>query len=413
MLAVAVARVAVDAIRSQAPLRPAPRRLACLAFAAIVCLYALIPQDVLDEAGAKAVMYGPARADPRRRLLPRPLARARPPGAAPPRLGAARRRGGARRGRTRRPVRRRRRVVAKLWGGRLLPLRARVRLSRAGRTARQLGVQYRGRSVPPPGRELHQPARNGVRARRGAALRQALPGRTGGGGRSPPKLVALCAAALLFTLSRSSLLALAGAFVVLAVALELVAVAATAVVLAAGVGFAFAFTSVAPETHFFPEDLPYQGRAGPQARRPSRRQLARAQSWRAIAAEPLAEPPRWDRDRLRAPTGYGLGNAGAIAVRFGVPLRAGESNYTETGVETGLAGALLFIVWSLALLLALVRAAWAAGDGVSALRHRRCRGSPGGLCSPWPCRPMPTACPGSPTASGGSAGRLCDLSDRG
>ena len=49
-------------------------------------------------------------------------------------------------------------------------------------------------------------------------------------------------------------------------------------------------------------------------------------------------------------------------MRFGVPLRAGESNYTETGVETGLAGALLLIAWSLALLVALVRSAWAAAD---------------------------------------------------
>jgi glycerol-3-phosphate acyltransferase PlsY len=45
-----------------------------------------------------------------------------------------------------------------------------------------------------------------------------------------------------------------------------------------------------------------------------------------------------------------------------VPLRAGESNYTETGVATGLAGVLLLIAWSLALLVALVRAAWAATD---------------------------------------------------
>ena len=44
-----------------------------------------------------------------------------------------------------------------------------------------------------------------------------------------------------------------------------------------------------------------------------------------------------------------------------MPLRAGESNYTETGVEAGLAGALLLIAWSLALLVALVRSAWAAG----------------------------------------------------
>jgi O-antigen ligase len=47
-----------------------------------------------------------------------------------------------------------------------------------------------------------------------------------------------------------------------------------------------------------------------------------------------------------------------------VPLRAGESNYTETGVEAGLVGALLLIAWSLALLVGLIRSAWAATDGV-------------------------------------------------
>jgi hypothetical protein len=55
--------------------------------------------------------------------------------------------------------------------------------------------------------------------------------------------------------------------------------------------------------------------------------------------------------------GFGLGNAGTTAQRFGVTLKAGESNYTELGVETGLAGALLFIAWSLALFVGLVRAA--------------------------------------------------------
>src|SRR5262249_4964239 len=53
---------------------------------------------------------------------------------------------------------------------------------------------------------------------------------------------------------------------------------------------------------------------------------------------------------------------GATASRFGVPLKAGESNYTETGAETGLLGVLLLIAWNLALLGGLVRAAWAAEE---------------------------------------------------
>ena len=144
--------------------------------------------------------------------------------------------------------------------------------------------------------------------------------------------------------------------------------------LAAGVGFAFAFTSVAPETHFFPEDLPYQEE---QARKHG--DLPGGSSLALNPGEPSLRS-HWQslRDGIETvfehPQGYGLGNAGAIAVRFGVPLRAGESNYTETGVEAGLAGALLLIAWSLALLVGLVRSAWAATDATfRAGRGRRRR----------------------------------------
>jgi hypothetical protein len=62
---------------------------------------------------------------------------------------------------------------------------------------------------------------------------------------------------------------------------------------------------------------------------------------------------------VRHPWGFGLGNAGVTAERTHVTLRAGESTYTELGVETGLAGALVFIAWCLVLLRgALRRRAW-------------------------------------------------------
>ena len=38
-----------------------------------------------------------------------------------------------------------------------------------------------------------------------------------------------------------------------------------------------------------------------------------------------------------------------------MPPKAGESNYTELGVETGLLGALLFIAWNLGVLAVFVR----------------------------------------------------------
>ncbi|HEX7526958.1 MAG TPA: hypothetical protein VF327_11660, partial [Gaiellaceae bacterium] len=60
-------------------------------------------------------------------------------------------------------------------------------------------------------------------------------------------------------------------------------------------------------------------------------------------------------------------NAGQTASRTGgaTPVKAGESNYTELGVELGLFGSLLWVAWGLALLAGLVRAGyderWAAG----------------------------------------------------
>jgi hypothetical protein len=171
-------------------------------------------------------------------------------------------------------------------------------------------------------------------------------------------LAAVCAAGLLFTVSRSALVALAAGLLVLAVATRrLWPVGAAVAAVAVGVGFAAAFTEIAPRTHFFQEDLPYQiARArregglpegGPTALNPGEPSL------RSHAANL--------RDGLetvvRHPQGFGLGNAGATAARFDVPLRAGESNYTEIGVETGLLGLLLFTAWNLALLLGLVRAA--------------------------------------------------------
>jgi O-antigen ligase len=59
---------------------------------------------------------------------------------------------------------------------------------------------------------------------------------------------------------------------------------------------------------------------------------------------------------LRHPQGYGLGNAGQAAARTGTPIKAGESNYTELGAEMGVLGTLLFVAWSLAILVALWRA---------------------------------------------------------
>ena len=73
---------------------------------------------------------------------------------------------------------------------------------------------------------------------------------------------------------------------------------------------------------------------------------------------------------IHHPQGYGLGNAGQTASRTETPIKAGESNYTEIGAETGLLGSFLWTAWGLATLVALLvvarRTGWWAAAGVAA-----------------------------------------------
>jgi hypothetical protein len=180
-------------------------------------------------------------------------------------------------------------------------------------------------------------------------------------------LAVVCGAGLLWTFSRSSIVALAVGLLVLAAARRRAWPLASAVVaVAAGFGFAAGFHSIAPRTHWFASDLPYQ-----QAQAKAKGPLPEGSGLDSTIS--LGEPSiRSHLDSLRDgartviehPQGYGLGNAGTTAQRFDVPLQAGESNYTELGVETGLAGALAFIAWSLVLLFGLVRTA-GEGDGAA------------------------------------------------
>lgn len=63
------------------------------------------------------------------------------------------------------------------------------------------------------------------------------------------------------------------------------------------------------------------------------------------------------------PQGYGLGNAGVTASRTGLNPKAGESTYTETGVETGLLGMVVIVGWFATLIAALWRrSAWLAAS---------------------------------------------------
>ena len=171
-------------------------------------------------------------------------------------------------------------------------------------------------------------------------------------------LAAVIAAGLLFTFSRSSLLALAGALCVLALARRrLWPVAAGVATIVVAVAFAQVFPTVAPRGEWTQVDLVRQ-----------RAQAAReggVEGGPISTDEPSVESHLTSLREglelvLRHPQGHGLGNAGTVAARTDLRPVAGESTYTELGADVGLAGMLLFVAWNLAVLVALVRRARAA-----------------------------------------------------
>jgi hypothetical protein len=189
--------------------------------------------------------------------------------------------------------------------------------------------------------------------------------------RRPPLLVwiplaALLFAGLLWTHSRSSYFALAAGLVAIALVRRrqgLALLATAAVVVVSSLVFVKAYTDVAPSTSFTPRELAYQrqhahttgGSAGGGFT-----DASTSSHWRSLRAG--------IRKVVHHPQGFGVGNAGSTAARTGATVEAGESTYTELGVDAGLVGALLFIAWSLVLLRdVLPCAAWLGGALVAVL----------------------------------------------
>lgn len=172
-------------------------------------------------------------------------------------------------------------------------------------------------------------------------------------------LALLLYSALLYTHTRAAFAALAFGLVVLALAQRRIAPAVLALAsVAAGAAFLVAYPSIGPSTSYTPEELEWlreNAQRNPGA------------SGDAFAGNEASTEShlRNLRDGIRAviehPQGYGLGNAGVVAKRTGVEIRAGESTYTELGVDAGIAGVTAFVLWSLALLVGLWRReAWLA-----------------------------------------------------
>ena len=150
-------------------------------------------------------------------------------------------------------------------------------------------------------------------------------------------LALLLYVALLYTHTRAALAALAFGLVVLALAQRRIAPA----VLAARLGRRRARSSSPPTRR--------SGRRRATRRRSSSGSARTRSSEGGASGDPFAgneasTESHWRnlRDGVRVviehPQGYGLGNAGVVAKRTGVEIRAGESTYTELGVDAGVAG---------------------------------------------------------------------------
>ena len=173
-------------------------------------------------------------------------------------------------------------------------------------------------------------------------------------------LAVLLFAALLLTHTRSALLALVAGLVVLAAVRRSWQPLLYAVV-AVAIGFAFikGYEHIGPRTHFTKTELVRQEENAKLHRGASHDPTALNES---STTEHLTALREGARTVVHHAWGYGLGNSGVTAVRTHIVPKAGESTYTELGVELGVLGALLFVVWSLALLrVTLLRRPWLGG----------------------------------------------------
>ena len=164
-------------------------------------------------------------------------------------------------------------------------------------------------------------------------------------------------AALLWTHTRAALIALVvGLLVLAAVRRAWRPLGFAAAIVVVSLAFVKGYDHFAPRTHFTAAELRVQERLAHEHPQASHDPTAANES---STSEHLASLRDGARTVVRHPWGFGLGNAGVTAERTHVTLRAGESTYTELGVETGLAGALVFVAWCVVLLGgALRRRAW-------------------------------------------------------
>ena len=167
------------------------------------------------------------------------------------------------------------------------------------------------------------------------------------GSRWAAVLSGLLLVGLLFAYSRTTLAALALGLLVLAHAVrDWWPVVAAGVVVAVSFFFIRAYPDIGPETRFTGSELTIQ-RAGGREEPTSGDPFSPSESSIDSHLDSLREGLETVATH---PQGFGLGNAGVTAKRTDVEIKAGESTYTELGVELGVLGMLVFVAWNLALL---------------------------------------------------------------
>ena len=171
----------------------------------------------------------------------------------------------------------------------------------------------------------------------------------------------LAYAGLLWTHTRAAFIALPAGLLVLALLRRSVPIAGLAVAsVVASVVFVAIFPTIGPTTSYTQTELLCLRQNAAQEGVASDDPFSAGESSTSSHLSAL-------RDGIRTvahhPWGFGLGNSGVSASRTGVDVKAGESTYTELGVDTGVLGLLAFAGWLVALVLALrARSPWLAAS---------------------------------------------------
>ena len=196
-------------------------------------------------------------------------------------------------------------------------------------------------------------------------------------------------AGLLWTHSRSSYIALALGLVVFAILRperRAWVFGAAALVVITGFAFVKAYPHIGPKTSFTHQEIVTQDQLAAQPG------AGQAVGGNGLEDASTSEHLKSLRDGIETvihhPQGFGPGNSGSTASRTNVTIQAGESTYTELGVDAGLVGGLLFVFWSLGTLWRLFRCnAWISAAMVAMLAlglQTDIIGVPWVVCVLWP-----------------------------